>query len=375
MPRSERGSSWDGAAIAFAAVGLALLVGALAANRQWLDRHFLPSFFLPREWYVLIQTLVRVVIGIAGAGLVAVARRAGRLIDPARDALVVLAAVLALGASEAVLRGVHLRPTEWLLPDEEPRRQADTRLGWVVPARTGHSVVAGRAIEYAIDAAGYRVRRVDEAVDRERPTLVFTGESVMFGEGLQWDETIPAQVSAMLRVQSANLAVHGFSTDQTFLRLQADLPRFSHPVGVVSLFMTSLFGRNLDDDRPRLGPGLIWLPPEQHGRLITLAGLLVPYRRDETVDNGIAVTRQVLRATGDLARAHGTAALLVVPQLGPESNAERTLRRRILDGIDLPQVFVPIDAGWRLPWDRHPSAAAARVIAQAVADRLRARMK
>ena len=41
--------------------------------------------------------------------------------------------------------------------------------------------------------------------------------------------------------------------------------------------MTALFGRNLDDDRPHLGAGLVWLPAAQHGRLASLATMLVPY--------------------------------------------------------------------------------------------------
>jgi hypothetical protein len=121
--------------------------------------------------------------------------------------------------------------------------------------------------------------------------VLFTGESVMFGEGLTWEESIPAQVGGMLGVQSANLAVHGFGTDQAYLRLERELPRFRRPVAVVSLFMTALFGRNLDDDRPHLGPGLVWQPAEHHDRLTSLGKLLVPYRRDETVARGVAVTR------------------------------------------------------------------------------------
>src|SRR5439155_1707051 len=82
-----------------------------------------------------------------------------------------IAAVLALVAGELVLRRVHLQPAAWLFADEEPRRRPDPTLGWtLVPARAGRNTIGGRAIEYAIDAAGYRVRRVDEPVDRERPT-------------------------------------------------------------------------------------------------------------------------------------------------------------------------------------------------------------
>ena len=174
-----------------------------------------------------------------------------------------------------------------------------------------------------------------------------------------------------LGVQSANLAVHGYSTDQAYLRLQEELPRFRRPLAVVSLFMTALFGRNLDDDRPRLGPGLVWMPAEQHGRLVSLARLLVPYRRDETVEAGIRVTREVLEAIVSLSRSRGATPLIVVPQFGPEEPVERALRGRILDNAALPYAFVDVDAAWRLPWDRHPNARAARTIAVAVADQLR----
>jgi hypothetical protein len=137
--------------------------------------------------------------------------------------------------------------------------------------------------------------------------------------------------------------------------------------------MVALFGRNLDDARPHLGPGLVWLPAEEHGRLASLATLLVPYRTDETVDRGVTVTREVLGATVNLARARGATPLVVVPHFGVEEQAEQALRRRILDETGLRYLWVEIDAAWRLPWDRHPNARAAHTIAAAVAARLGAR--
>jgi hypothetical protein len=375
--RSEQSATRAAIEIAVASLGIALFVSAVLANQRWLDRHFLPSWFLPHRWYAVIESSVRVITAAAGVSLALLARaRLGRLVakSAACVALSVFAAVLALAAGELVLRRVHLRAAEWLAPDEEPRRRFDARLGWTfVPARTGHNVVGSRVLDYAIDPAGYRVRRVDEPVDPERPTIVFVGESVMFGEGLIWEESVPAQVGAMMGVQSANLAVHGFGTDQAYLRLETELPRFRRPVAVVSLFMTALFGRNLDDDRPHLAPGLVWLPAETHGRIVSLAGLLVPYRTGHTVERGVTLTREVLRATVNRARARGATPLIVVPQFGVETEAERTLRRRILDETHVPYVWVQIDDAWRLPWDRHPNARAAHVIASAVADRLRER--
>ena len=362
------------AEIAVASIGAALVACALAANQRWLDRHFLPSWFLPRPWYVRMELFIRLLMAALGLALAFLARpRVGRFAAraPARALHAAIAAGLALGASELVLRRVHLRAAEWLVPDEEPRRRPDPRLGWTfVPARTGHNTVGGRVIEYAIDPAGYRVRRVDEPVDPDQPTILFIGESVMFGEGLTWEESVPAQVGAMTGIQSANLAVHGFGSDQAYLRLERELPRFRRPVAVVALFMTALFGRNLDDDRPHLGPGLVWRPAEQHGRLASLATLLVPYRTDDTVERGVTVTREVLGATANLARARGATPLILVPHFGPEEEVERALRRRILDQIGLAYVWVEIDAAWRLPWDRHPNPRAARAFAAAVAPRL-----
>ena len=125
-----------------------------------------------------------------------------------------------------------------------------------------------------------------------------------------------------------------------YLRLEAELPHFRRPVAVVALFMTALFGRNLDDDRPHLGPGLVWLPARQHGRLASLATLVVPYRTDETVERGIAMTREALGAIVSLARARGATPLIVVPHFGVEepggtdAAAPNPRRRRLAVCLD-----------------------------------------
>jgi hypothetical protein len=353
--------------------GLALVLAAILATQAWLDRHFLPSFLVSRETYVRIETVVRLAVAAAGTSLMLGARRVAATLT-ARVLGIAAAVVLALGASELVLRNVRLRPTEWRTVDEEPRRQPDPRLGWTfVPSRAGYDTSGGRRIEYAFDAAGYRVPRVDQPVDPERPSILFLGESVMFGDRLTYAESVPAQVEAMLGTQSVNMAVYGYSTDQTYLRLESELPRFRRPTAVVALYMTALFGRNLDDDRPHLGPGLTWLPAVQHGRLKALAHLAVPFRRDSTVEKGIVVTRQVLRSIAGLTRSRGATPLVVVPQIGPEDAVERALRQRVLDGTNVPYVIVEIDPAWHVPWDRHPDARAAHVIAVAIAERLRER--
>jgi hypothetical protein len=378
MQDQDRGSAHRTARLtvesAVALIGVVCVATAVLAHQRWLDRHFLPSFFVTRHDYVLRETVVRISLGVFGVLLVLFVRqRIGRVVarSPASALSALLAAVLALGASELVLRHVHLRPSEWLGRDQEPRRQPDPRLGWrFVPSRSGQSTIGGRVVDYTFDAAGYRVRGPGEPVDPERPTILFTGESVMFGTGLAWEETVPAQVGAMMGKQSANLAVDGFSTDQSFLRLQTELPRFRQPVAVVAIFMTTLFGRNLDDDRPHLAPGLVWLPGVAHGRLRSLVQLVAPYRSHGTVERGISVTREVLRATAELATARGAVPLVLVPHFGPEDQVEQTLRRRILDEAGLQYVLVGIDPAWRVPSDVHPNARAAHGMATAIVARL-----
>jgi len=361
--------------VAVGAIGIACLAIALGANQRWLDRHFLPSFLWPRQWYTTIETSVRIGLAVFGAWMVSDARRRiGRLARraPALALHSALAVVLALVAAEVALKYLKLQPAEWLFPDEEPRRQADSRLGWVfVPSRSGHTAIGGRDITYTFDAHGYRVASLDASVDLQRPTILFTGESVMVGEGLRWEETIPAQVGATLGIQSANLAVHGYSTDQSYMRLEAELPRFAHPVAVVTLFMTALFGRNLDRDRPSLGPDLAWRPARPRARLLSLLHMFVPYRSSGAIATGVHLTREVLRATATLARAHGATPIILVPQFGHDDARDQAVRRSIFDGTGLSYLFVEIDPAWRIPWDRHPDARAARRIADAVATALR----
>jgi len=360
--------------LACAAIGVVLIAWAILANQQWFDRHFLPAFFVSRRQYVFYESVGRVAAAAVGLLLMFVARpRVGRFV--ARNTLLVCnaigAVVLAFVVSEAVLAQLHAHAAAQEPSGQEPKRRLDPRLGWTfVPSRAATHLENGRPIEYAFDAAGYRVARLDEPVDPERPTILFTGESMMVGEGLTWDESVPAQVGAMLGLQSANLAVSAYATDQAYLRLRAELPRFRQPVAVVMLFAPAVFDRNLDDDRPHLGPNLEWQGPVQRPRMLEILRLLVRYRKPETIDRGVAVTREVLRAAIDLTRSRDAVPLIVVPQFAPEQADERALRQRVLDNADFPIVPVELDGDWRLPGDRHPDARAARAIASQIAARL-----
>jgi hypothetical protein len=285
---------------------------------------------------------------------------------------VVLAGALALGTVELILRVHPLHPHDADPFELEPRRQPDPLLGWkFLPSRSVVAREAGRAVSYSFDAASHRVPAPGAEVDVARPTLIFTGESIIVGFGLDWDQTIAARVSTSLGIQSANLAVSDYSNDQSYLRLAAELPRFHKPVAVVTLFMPSLFDRNLLNNRPHLGPGLVVRPPEQQWRLAALLHWLVPYRSVAAIDEGIVRTRESLGALVHLACARGAQPLIVVPQFGEALPVEEALQRRILDEAGLPYVRVRLDPTWHLPGDAHPDARGAQAIAAALVARLR----
>jgi hypothetical protein len=155
--------------------------------------------------------------------------------------------------------------------------------------------------------------------------------------------------------------------------LAAELPRFREPLAVVTLFMPSLFDRNLLDNRPRLMAGQVWQPADRQWRLTALLRWLIPYRSSTAVEQGITRTRDSLRALVNLARTRGAEPLIVVPQFGPETAADEMLRRGILDDTRLPYVHVILDPSWHLLGDLHTNSRAAQAIAMAVAGRLHGR--
>jgi hypothetical protein len=356
----------------------ALVLAAILASQAWFDRHFLPVYFVSRRLYVIGETLARIALALAGVGLFLLRPAAGRMAARASPAALgagalraVGALVLAAGVSEAALRIALPRAAEEAPPRAEPLRRRDPQLGWVfVPSRVAHDTSAGRVTDYAFDARGYRVPALAQPVDPARPTILFTGESIITGFGLPWEQSIPSRVGAALKTQTANMAVFAYADDQAYLRLAQEMPRFARPRAVVILFSPGLFFRDFDDDRPHLGPDLAWRPAVKRWRLVSLLRFFVPYHSSAEIDRHIAQTRAELAADVSLARARGAGALIVAPHYGPEDPRERRLRSLILDQPRLPYVWVQLDPAWRIPRDPHPDAKGAQVIAAAIASRL-----
>jgi hypothetical protein len=371
-------AAWGARAVALAS-GTALIVLALSMDRVWFDAHVLPVWGQARASQATTVSVLRVALALVGFVLLAfvpllprLLRRCapGRLLS--QSALCLAAALLGTVAAESILRTRTWYSLFGNFGTVEPLRQTDAELGWVyVPNHVGHNIVGGRDVDYATDGNGYRVRASGATTDTRRPAVIFIGESVMQGWGLQWQETIPAQAERMLGVASANLAVNGYGTDQIYLRLKRELPRFERTVAVVILFMPALVDRDLDHDRPYLDAELRWHAGNTPRlRLVAQAERVLRIRSRARIAAGVATTQAALKGMFALAQRRKAEALIVVPQFGPAEPAEVALRRRVLDEAGLPYVLVPLDRRWLLPGDHHPDARGAKAIADAVARRL-----
>lgn len=381
-PKSWFGEFDEAAPLEWATVaaGLVLLCAAWAMDGAWFDAHILPSFFIARHTQMTAMAAARCGLILAGLLVILVARpfmaRRFRSMGAFRFC-VAMAVVPASVAAAVVCAELILQTQKWqslqarhLL--REPRRRVDARLGWThLPDHTGRDRIGGRWVSYAFDGNGYRVAAAGADTDLAAPSLIFTGESVMLGYGLDWGETIPARVGADLGVQPVNLAVTGYSTDQAFLRLRADLPRFRCPLGIVGIFMPSFLDRNLNTDRPHLGTDLHLHEAHVGWRLAVLSRHALSYRSERSIDDGVTMTTAVLRATKSLAEARGARMVIVVPAFMPESRAEQTIRRRVLDEAGLEYILVPLEAKLQIAGDGHPNPKAAALVAAAISARLR----
>ena len=369
--------------------GAALVAWGLLADAHWAERHVLTSYCAthPVEW-----VMARALRWIAGAlGVLAATKLAAVLARRAQRASLRVRAGALVGIAVAVtgslaMTELHMRRLYARLAfggssspsggREVPMARPDPRLGWsYFPERTTWVQIGGRKLAYAIDAEGDRAASMDDRSDPDRPTVVFTGESIAFGYGLPYEETIPFLVGRDLGVQAINLAVVGYGNDQAYLRLLDALPRYRHPVAIVTVFVPDQIRRNVDDWRPRLALGpdgaLAIVPPSTGPRIAKLLQVL-PFHGDDA----LRVTAAVLRATAEVARTRGAFPLFVVTNYGPaclrEGGDESWVVEELFVRQGLPFVRVDLGPEDRLPglYERHPSLRGTRAIAAAVAGAL-----
>jgi len=378
--------------LAIGVAGLALVGWALVGwDPHWAERHVLASYCATGAPVRVMARALRWGAAALGAFALAVlAPAAARRVERASLrgmagplAGIALAVAASLSVSELVMRRLHDRLALGARPApadaHAPMTRVDPRLGWsYFPGRTTWVEMGGRRFSYAIDSAGDRVASISDRPDPARSTVLFAGESIVFGYGLPYEETFPFLVGRDLPVEAVNLGVIGYGTDQAHLRVLDALERH-RPLAVVTLFIPSQLRRNVDVWRPRLalGPGgeLELVPPSSGPRIAKLLQVL-PYHDDEA----LRVTAATLRATSEAARAHGALPLFVVTNYGAaclrDDGEEPWIVEELFRRQGLPFVRVDLEPEDLLAglFERHPSLRGTTKIAAAVVRALSERL-
>ena len=356
-------------------VGCMLFAAAGALNVEWQTRRF--GLEDGRAHVVLIERAVLVVIAIA---VVTVLRpligrwttRVGGVEAIATCARIGLAVVLALVGSEVALRILGL-PRPHGVNRTDALAEPDARHGWLFKASKSITIELGeRPIRYDFDAERDRAPAVEAVSDPARPSLLFVGESIMSGHGLTYEESLPAIVGEALDLQVVNLAVDGYAADQAFLRLFDALPRFEHPVAIVTLFLPLMVNRIDRVDHQRItfdGLEVKLAPPGfvQSLRLTQTFSEWFDFHPEWAIQTAATVFQQTAR----LAKERNARAIFVTPYLGtdwPRRDGyliQELLGRQGLTVVNPRFGFEP------MPGDSHPNPASTRRLAEAVVAELR----
>ncbi len=364
--------------------GAGFLALAWRADLRWCERHLMEFYWASTPGLVMRARVWRVAFAAIGIALLAIANPLGKWADRhAADALGIcarygLAIFLALGVSEAAMRAFHLPRVRSALrlPEELRIAQPDARYGWVFrgPGVT-HVERDGRVIDYVIDQHHNRVRNLTDITDPSRPTILFVGESITAGFGLEWDETYPALVGDALQTQIVNLGVHAYGSDQSFLRLADSLPKFQSPTAIVSLYLPSILSRLRLDTHPTIrfdGDAFSLVRPAHPAwrdlHLLQVAADVIPYQPG--ADDTLELAAKIFKATADLGNARGAKVIFVGPRFGEPRGDQYVIDEMFTrQGLD----FIDVDIGAeRLPNDVHPAQTGTRKLAAAVIEAIEA---
>lgn len=131
--------------------------------------------------------------------------------------------------------------------------QFDPILGWRYQSNIETTDADG--ILYAFNEEGYRVRQKEDRTDFTKPRILLLGDSLLFGHGLPFEETVGYKLQKALRdeYQILNFSVQGYGTDQIYLLLQQLIPKYK-PALVITNYITDHQNRNINRDRRFLVP-------------------------------------------------------------------------------------------------------------------------
>ena len=369
--------------------GVLLVALGLRVDRRWTDIHMTPNYCAELPHQLVRGSILRwtgVLLGLLLVGLSPLAARWASRRTPrqiAGTALpVVLAAVLAVFASDAVLRARGYKdPVKPPVLHYEPDSEGDSLLVYrPIPSHVTECDAGARHLRFVIDRNDWRVRSTEDVVDFSRPTVIFTGESTAAGFGLNYDETFPSEVGEALGLQPVNVAVQGYGNDGAYVRLHEALGRFEHPVATVTLVNQVMIERNVWPDRPHLVLGDDLSRSFEPVKAVddgwlARSPLLHIAKRVFHSSEGLRRARAYIAATARETRDHGGFPLFLFTDFRvaclPDETGAPSLERNLFEGLDVVHVRVDLGLDTYDPVILHPNAVAQRQLADAVTRALR----
>ena len=276
-------------------------------------------------------------------------------------------------------------------------------------------------VVYSFDPQGNRVSTPSPATE-EKPAALFLGGSFMFGEGLNDQDTLPSQFAQVSGLPAINAGMHGYGSHQAYRLLDDDtLYRQRTNQQPVQLVVYRVIGNHAiraSGRYPwdRFGPcyqvvssgdleyqgsfqacGRRWgLHNAASNILQTLENSREPFTRDlaETWERALTTERDHRRHLALIAGMHkkagqlGAAFVVVNETLSPAKTPDpsgryacsvdpsavavgqalRLMGIRVLDTHQVLSLKQCTNGSWIIPGDGHPSAAANRQLARALAE-------
>jgi hypothetical protein len=304
-------------ALAAALPGAALIAVAARATPAFVDRHILlVEYFVPPPLWLF--TALRVGALLVGVLLIVFAFKFTRAAIAIEFAFLAAAGVLFFRRTSRLAR--------YKLESQLARE--DAQLGWrLVP----HKTTTVRGIAYAIDSDGDRAVAENFVEDPGAPTIVLAGESIAFGYGLAWPDTIAAQLAALTGAQVIDAGTGGYSHEQAWLRTMEVTARVHKVIAIVTIVLPVQLSRNLHSE--------------------------FPYTSERGLQQSLQLAHSLFVRVPN--------ALFVEPL---NENPPPDFMISLLN--DFPHLFVPLGKEQLLPDDGHPNAEGAKVIAAQIANYL-----
>jgi hypothetical protein len=126
----------------------------------------------------------------------------------------------------------------------------DAMTGWSYDEFVSHY---RDGVVYHLGEWGVRSDNPLRKIDYSKPRILFIGDSITFGYGLNYEETFAAKIGKLLgdKFEVVNLGVQGYGTDQALIRMRQYIGTIK-PSIIVYTHIPDHLERNINSDRSQL---------------------------------------------------------------------------------------------------------------------------